>query len=140
MKNDITLISINAPLSRVWEALITPEIISQYFFGTHTQSDWKAGSPIRFSGEWEGKKYEDKGTILEIDPGNLLRYDYWSSMSGIGDKPENYMIVTYMLNANDAGTTLSVTQENIPNEQMKQHSEQNWNMVLSSLKQLLEKE
>jgi len=37
MKNTITAkvnISINAPVPKVWDALIKPEIIKQYFFGT----------------------------------------------------------------------------------------------------------
>ena len=129
---------IDAPVTKVWEALTTPEIIKQYFFGTNTITDWKVGSPLIFKGEWQGKSYEDKGTILDIKPGKLLRYDYWSSMSGIEDKPENYVIVTYELSPDEKGTTLTVSQENIPDEKMKEHSEQNWKTVLKNLKDLLE--
>jgi len=35
-------------------------------------------------------------------------------MSGIDDKPENYVTVTYELSDKDGKTTLTVTQENIP--------------------------
>ena len=142
MKNNITgkaSITIDAPVSKVWEALITPSIIKQYFFGTNAISDWNVGSPLIFRGEWEGKEYEDKGTILEKVPQKLFRYSYWSSMSGIEDKPENYVIITYELTENDNQTTLTVTQENIPDEKTKQHSEQNWNKVLGDLQRLLEK-
>ena len=141
MKSDITGragISINAPSSKVWEALTTPEIIKKYFFGTDAISDWKAGSPLIFRGEWEGKQYEDKGTILEVVPEKLFKYSYWSSMSGIEDKPENYVTITYGLTPNGSGTKLNITQENIPDEKTKEHSEQNWNMVLGGLKKLLE--
>ena len=129
---------IDAPVAKVWEALTTPGIIKEYFFGTNTITDWKIGSPLIFKGEWQGKSYEDKGTILDIKPGKLLRYDYWSSMSGIEDKPENYVIVTYELSPDEKGTTLTVSQENIPDEKMKEHSEQNWKTVLKNLKDLLE--
>ena len=142
MKNNITgraSIMIDASAVNVWEALTTPSIIKQYFFGTNAISDWNVGSPLIFWGEWEGKKYEDKGTILEKIPQKLFRYSYWSSMSGIEDKPENYVIVTYELEEQDDQTLLTVTQENIPDEKTRQHSEQNWNKVLSDLKQLLEK-
>ena len=94
MKNNITgrvSIKINAPAARVWEALTTPAIIKQYFFGTTAISHWKVGSPIVFKGEWKGKEYEDKGTILDIVPNRLFRYSYWSSMSGIEDKPEKIL-------------------------------------------------
>jgi uncharacterized protein YndB with AHSA1/START domain len=143
MKSNITgkaSIKINAPISRVWEALTKPEIIKQYFFGTDTTTDWKPGSPIKFTGEWEGKSYEDKGTILDVEPNKLLRYNYWSSMSGIEDKPENYVNITYSLQEEGGQISLSITQENIPDEKTKVHSEENWNMVLGSLKKLLENE
>jgi|SRR6185436_3719306 len=143
MKNNITgraSITVNAPVSKVWEALTKPEIIKQYFFGTNTKTDWKPGSPITFEGEWEGKSYKDKGTIMNVEPNKLIRYSYWSSMSGIEDKPENYVIITYRLEEEKGKTNLSITQENIPDEKTKVHSEQNWNMVLTDLKKLLEKE
>ncbi|MES1218218.1 MAG: SRPBCC family protein [Bacteroidota bacterium] len=142
MKNNITgkaSIAIDAPASKVWEALITPSIIKQYFFGTTAISDWNVGSPLLFIGEWEGKEYEDKGTILEKVPQRLFRYTYWSSMSGIKDTPENYVIITYELNEKDNETSLTITQENIPDEKTREHSEQNWNKVLGDLKRLLEK-
>ena len=133
-------IKIDAPSSQVWEALTTPEIIKKYFFGTNAISDWKVGSPLIFRGEWEGKQYEDKGTILKSIPGKLFQYKYWSSMSGIEDKPENYVTITYELTEKNDKTKLTITQENIPDEKTKEHSEQNWKKVLKGLKKLLEKE
>jgi len=143
MKNDITghaTISIAAQVDKVWDALTKPELIKKYFFGTNTETTWKVGSPIRFSGEWEGRKYEDKGTILDFKPKRLIRYEYWSSMSGIEDKPENYVIITYELTESNGNTTLEILQENIPDEKTKEHSEQNWNMVLEGLKKMVEEE
>lgn len=143
MKNNLTgkaSITIDAPASKVWEALTTPELIKQYFFGTEASSDWKVGSPITFSGEYKGKSYHDKGTILEVIPNKIFRYNYWSSMSGIEDKPENYVPITYALVESHDKATLTVTQQNIPDEKMKVHSEENWKKVLANLKQLLEKE
>ena len=141
MKSNIkgrATITIDAGASKVWEALTTPSIIKQYFFGTDAISDWQPGSPIIFKGEWEGKQYEDKGTILNVIPNALFKYNYWSSMSGIEDRPENYVIITYELSENNGKTLLTITQENIPDEKMKEHSEQNWKKVLADLKHLLE--
>ena len=141
MENNLTgsvSITINATAAKVWEALTTPSIIKQYFFGTDAVSDWKVGSPLIFKGEWQGKKYEDKGTILESVPNKIFKYSYWSSMSGKEDKPENYANVTYRLTENNNATTLTVIQENIPDEKTKDHSEQNWKKVLEDLKKLLE--
>ena len=130
--------TINAPLWKVWEALVTPEIIKKYFFGTDTKSDWTVGSPITFSGSWQGKTYQDKGTILANEPGKMLKYSYWSSMSGIEDKPENYVDVTYELVEKDGKTLITISQDNIPTEEMKKHSAENWGKVLKSLKDLME--
>jgi uncharacterized protein YndB with AHSA1/START domain len=141
MKNNITgkvSALIEAPLSKVWEALTRPEIVKQYFFGTNISTDWKPGSPIRFTGEYKGKSYEDKGTILVFEPQKLIRYNYWSSMSGIEDKPENYFVLTYKLSAEGNKTKLEIIQENIPDEKTKAHSEENWKMVLENLKKVVE--
>ena len=141
MKHNITgkvSITIDAPVFAVWEGLTNPKLIKQYFFGTDASSDWKVGSPITFTGEWEGKSYQDKGMILGKKTNKLLRYSYWSSMSGIEDKPENYVTVTYDLAEKNGKTILTVTQENIPDKKMKAHSEDNWKSVLNNLKDLLE--
>lgn len=141
MKNEIKAhasININAPVSKVWNALTKPEIIKQYFFGTDTITDWKPGSSIKFKGEWQGKSYEDKGTIIDVQKNKLIKYDYWSSMSGIEDKPENYLIITYQLSGEDGNVTLNLSQENIIDEKTKIHSEENWNKVLQGLKKVVE--
>ena len=143
MKNNITgkvSITIDAPAFAVWEALTNPKLIREYFFGTDTSSDWNVGSPITFSGEWEGKSYQDKGTILAKKVNKLLRYSHWSSISGIEDKPENYVTVTYELTEKNSKTALTVTQDNIPDKKTKDHSEANWKKVLANMKDLLENE
>ena len=129
---------ISTPSSKVWDALTNPEIIKQYLFGTETVTDWKVGSPIVFQGVWEGVAYKDKGTILEFIPGQKLKYDYWSSFSKLEDLPENYQQITFALMDNDDKTILTLTQENVPNQVAKEHSEANWGMVLDQLKQIVE--
>jgi uncharacterized protein YndB with AHSA1/START domain len=131
-------ININASKAKVWDALINPVMIKKYFFGTDCTSDWKAGSKISFRGVWDGKEYEDKGNILKIEPEKYLEYNYWSSFSGTQDVPENYAIVTYSLSNESGFTKLTITQDSVPNEDSKKHSEENWKMVLEGLKKLLE--
>lgn len=133
-------ICIDTTIEKVWEALTDPALIKQYFFGTNTKTDWKPGSPITFSGEWKGKTYEDKGTILDFQKYKLIKYSYWSENSGIEDKPENYVTVTYRLSEEHGKVWLKITQENIPSEEMKEHSQDNWRMVLNNLKKMLEKD
>lgn len=133
-----TSIRIEAPVKAVWEALTTPALIKQYLFGTEVTSEWKVGSPIIFSGEWEGKHYQDKGTILKAEPNKVFKYTYWSSMSGTEDIPANYANITYTLEGENGQTVLTIMQDNVPTEESKKHSEKNWSMVLSTLKEMLE--
>ena len=142
MSNRLTVkvsIDIHAPAAKVWEALIKPELIKQYLFGTEVISDWTVGSPITYKGVWEGKSYEDKGKILQIIPENLFQSTYWSSIGGSEDKPENYATVTYVLESKNGSTHLTVSQDNIADEKELDHMKKNWGMVLETIKKLLEK-
>jgi len=132
-------ITINAPVERVWDALVNPGIIKQYMFGTEVVSDWEEGSPIVWKGEWQGKKYEDKGTILKLKQQRIISYSHFSPLSGLPDVPENYHTVTIELCTDKNGTLVTLTQDNNPDEEARQHSEQNWGMMLSSLKTRMEK-
>ncbi|MEO8590100.1 MAG: SRPBCC domain-containing protein [Flavobacteriales bacterium] len=131
-------IVLSASPARVWKALTDPAEIKIYLFGTLGISDWKKGSPLRFVGEWEGKSYEDKGTILQFDEGRCFQYSYWSSFSGLPDAPENYSIVTNTLKPQGADTLLEVRQENFAGTTQYEHSDHNWNGVLAAIKKLVE--
>jgi uncharacterized protein YndB with AHSA1/START domain len=140
-KNPLLLrktVSIKALASKVWEALTSPEWIKQYLFGTNVISDWKVGSPIRFTGTWEGKEYEDKGTILKFEKGKVFQYNYWSSFSSLPDVPENYAVLTFELSPHGDRTELSLTQDNIATEAALEQSGKNWEGVLGTMKKLIE--
>ena len=141
MPTDITTstsIEIKAPASRVWEALTTPEQIKEWFFGVDTRTDWREGSPIVHRGEYQGRPYEDKGTILTIEPEKRLVHTHWSPVSGEPDEPEHYQEVTWSLTEHDDATELTVSEENVPSEDAKTVSEQAWEASLRALKDLLE--
>jgi uncharacterized protein YndB with AHSA1/START domain len=131
-------VRIYSPLRRVWDALVNPEIIRQYMFGTCVVSDWKEGNPIIWKGEWEGKPYEDRGVILRLKPERILQYSHFSPLSGLPDLPENYHTVTFELSAEGEYTAVSLNQDNNATEQARDHSQKNWGMMLKSLKNLLE--
>ncbi len=131
--------TVNAPISKVWDALTKPELIKQYLFGTDVISDWKAGSDIIYRGEWQGKPFEDKGKILEMEREETLVSTHWSPLSGVPDSPENYHTVAYHLSEKDGKTEITVTQDNNASEEEKAHSEQNWRQMLEGMKKLLER-
>ncbi len=131
-------IEINAPIASVWDALVNPDLIRQYMAGTNAVSDWKEGAPIVWRGEWEGKPYEDKGVILKLKPGQVLQYSHFSPLTGQPDVPENYHTVTIELSSAPAGTLVTLSQDHNASEEERQHSEQFWEMMLATLKKLLE--
>ena len=131
-------ISIDASPAVVWEALTRPDLIKKYFFGTTTFTTWEVGSPIRFVGEWEGQAYEDKGTVLAFEPCRLIRYDYWSSMSGLEDLPEHYIQISYALEEEEGITRLRIEQGPMKDEETAAHSEGNWLSVMVGMKELVE--
>jgi uncharacterized protein YndB with AHSA1/START domain len=131
-------IKISANEDKVWNALITPAMIKKYMFGTHVVSDWKEGSRITWEGEWQGRPYKDKGTILEIKPKNKLKYSHFSPLSGLPDIPENYHNITISLSKEKNGVNVSLEQDNNATDEERQHSEKNWSMMLADLKKLLE--
>ncbi|HEY8891736.1 MAG TPA: SRPBCC family protein [Clostridium sp.] len=131
-------IEINADVSKVWKALINPELIKQYLFGTEAVSQWKIGSSIIFKGSWEGNPYEDKGLILKLEKNKTFKYSYWTSFSGLEDKPENYANITYDLIVKGRNTLLSITQDNIETQEEFKGASSNWETILKRLKKIVE--
>ncbi|TMK91924.1 MAG: hypothetical protein E6G43_03080 [Actinobacteria bacterium] len=133
-----TSVIIRAPIEDVWDALTRPELIKRWFFGVDTETDWQVGGPIVHRGEWQGKPYEDKGTILRFEPPTLLVHSHWSPASGVPDRPEHYQEVSWSLTDRDGATTLTVAETNLPSQEAKAISEESWKAVLDNLKDLLE--
>ena len=133
-----TQIDVNAPINKVWDALVEPEQIKQYMFGTQAISDWKEGSRIVWKGEWQGKPYEDKGTILKFQPRQLLQYSHFSPLTGQPDVPENYHTVTIeLIDRGDNQTRVVLSQDNNATTDDQRHSEENWSAMLDGLKKFL---
>jgi uncharacterized protein YndB with AHSA1/START domain len=130
--------TVNAPAGKVWEALTDRASIKEYMFGTDMVSDFKKGSPITWKGEWEGRAYEDKGEVLDSETNRLLRYTHFSPLTGQPDLPENYHTVTIELTPNGSQTEVSLSQDNNPTEEERDHSQKNWEMMLGGLKKFVE--
>lgn len=131
-------VTVAAPPATVWDALVNPALIKQYFFGTTVISDWQEGSPIVWKGEWQGASYEDKGQLLRIEPERLLQYSHFSPLSNLADVPDNYHTITIELAGQGAETLVTLSQDNNATEADREHSRANWEMVLAGLKRLLE--
>ena len=131
-------VEIDAPPARVWTALTDPAEIEKYMFGSHVVTDWKPGSPIVWEGEYEGKRYEDKGEIVEIKPARRLKVTHFSPLSGQEDVPESYHTLTYELESAGPVTRVALSQDNNPTAEAAEHSKANWEKMLSGLKEVVE--
>ena len=132
-------IDVEAPPERVWAALTDPKEIRQYMFGSVVETDWEPGSAIAWKGENEGKPYEDKGSIVAVEPGRQLVVTHFSPMSGLADSPANYHTLTYNLETHGTGTRLTLNQDHNANEDEASHSRENWQAMLTQLKSVVER-
>lgn len=141
-------ITINAPVAKVWDALINPEKTKQYMFGCETVSDWKIGSPLLWQAEYEGKETVFvKGEIIDLQPEKYLKYTTIDPHSNIDDTSENYLTVTYELISENGKTVLNVKQGDYlivaDGERRYQEAYNNgegWNPILEEIKKLVESE
>lgn len=139
-------ISINAPASKVWYALVNPEMTKKYMFGCETVSDWKIGSQLLWKGVWEGKEVVFvKGNIVNIEPERILSYTTFDPNSTMPDVPENYLTVTYTLIEENDVTHFTVTQGDYAkvSEGERRYKEafndgEGWNPILVDIKNLIE--
>jgi uncharacterized protein YndB with AHSA1/START domain len=131
-------VTIEASAADVWDALVNPATAKDYFFGATVDSDWQEGSPIAFTGEFNGKTYSEKGTILQCQPERLLQYSHWSGLEQVPDLPQHYRNWTFRIDAGSPATTLSVTEDNIPDEAKRKRSDEFWSGVLATIKKIVE--
>jgi uncharacterized protein YndB with AHSA1/START domain len=87
---------------------------------------------------YEGKEYEDKGEILEIEQGRRLKVTHFSPLSGQPDVPENYHTLVYELQERGSTTHLTLSQDNNAGEEEAEHSRSMWAMLLAGVKKAVE--
>jgi uncharacterized protein YndB with AHSA1/START domain len=133
-----TQITIHAAPSKVWAALTKPELVKQYFMGADMTADWKVGGKLKYTGEFQGKPFEEHGVIKQLEPEKVLQATNFSAASGKPDTPENYALVTWELEQRGADTVLSVSQDHIANDKGVDHAKGMWDVVLNGIKQVVE--
>lgn len=129
---------IEASPEQIWDVLTDPEQVKKFMFGADVRTDWQPGSPISWQGEYEGKKYTDKGEILEVDKGRLLKMSHYSPLSGQPDEPENYHTLTYELTGDGNRTHLKLSQDNNGSQEEADHSRGMWEMLVKGVKEAAE--
>ena len=133
-------IRIEAPTGRVWSVLTDHDAIREFMFGTDVVTDWTVGGPIVWRGVWEGKAYEDRGNILEFEPGRRLVVTHFSPLSGKADAPENYHTLTWTLEDGAGTTELTLSQDNNASPEEAEHSKGMWDSLMAGVKAIAERE
>src|ERR1041384_3371458 len=104
-------VEIDAPASRVWDALTDPALMKQWMADSDTEisilTDWTVGNPIVMYGKLHRMKFENKGRVLQFERERILRYSHLSSLSRLPDEPSSYSIIEFRLTPIDHGTSLA---------------------------------
>ncbi|MEO8220176.1 MAG: SRPBCC domain-containing protein [Specibacter sp.] len=133
-------ITIDAPTDRVWAVLTDRDAIKEFMFGTEVETDWTIGAPIVWRGVWKGKEFEDKGVVLELEPGRRLVNTHFSPLSGQDDIPENYHTLTWTLEGAAGTTELTLSQDNNASLEEAEHSKGMWDSLVKDVKVIAERD
>jgi len=133
--------AIKAPISKVWDALINPQVTKQYMFGCEAISDWEIGRSLSWRGAEDGVDYVI-GFVLKFEPESVLSFSTFAPNAGYQDVPENYLDTEYTLSFANGETTINVWQGGFSlaedGENRYEESAKSWEMTCDALKKLLE--
>ncbi|MFN8526130.1 MAG: SRPBCC domain-containing protein [Chloroflexota bacterium] len=123
---------------RLWEALTTPELSQQYYYGTLVSCGSKVGDPISYR-QPDGKRVIE-GEILELEHSKRLvhtfRFSQGTHGDGGGDAPSR---VSFSIDQMGDVCKLTLTHDQFEGETETYKSVRSgWNPILSGLKTLLE--
>jgi len=124
-------IEINAPASKVWQVFTDPAVTRQ--IGGEYVSDWKVGSSFGWKG-LDGKMITN-GTILKIEPENLLQHNLFNSVGSVNS------VITYEFSEKNGVTTLYAREDFTQPVIDKEYADaaKGWEAALLSVKETAEK-
>ncbi len=116
---------IKAPIEKVWEALVSPELINKWGGGPAKMSD-KLEEFSLWGGDVHGKN-------IEVKENKLLKQEWFG---GKWDKPS---IMNFELSEKDGITTVDLFQTDVPDDEEKDIDSGWKNYYMEPLKKLVEK-
>lgn len=126
---------IRADAEQVWRALTDADLTARYW-GHANVSDWKPGS------SWEHRRADGSGQVdvvgrvVEAEPPTRLVITFEDTPDV--QPPREPSVVTFLVEPHQDIVRLTVTHENLPNQEMLNGISQGWPAVLANLKSLLE--
>lgn len=125
---------IRATADQVWHALTDADLTARYW-GHSNVSTWTPGSP------WEHRRVDGSGiadvagTVLDAEPPTRLRVTFDAPDAEPAGGPS---VVTFLVEPYQDIVRLTVTHENLADEQARRDVSLGWPAVLANLKSLLE--
>jgi uncharacterized protein YndB with AHSA1/START domain len=121
---------------KLWSALTSPDVMKQYWFGMHQETDWKPGSSWQLV--YADGKVADTGEIVEIDPPKRLVLK-WRNEFKLEMKAEGYSRCSIELEKMDGAVKLTITHVmDRAGSKFIEAVSGGWPRILSNLKSLLE--
>jgi len=122
--------------AHLWSALTDPDVMKQYWFGMHQQTDWQAGSSWKLV--YPDGRVTDSGEIVEVDPPRRLVIK-WRNEFRPELKSEGYSRCTIELEPVDGAVKLTIMHTiDRPDSKLIDAVSGGWPRILSNLKSLLE--
>ncbi len=129
---------IDARPAQVWKVLTDPVKVGELFWGSTVESDFTPGHPIVWKGVWQGKPFEDRGSIRKVEENALLQVTHWTPSSG-PETEENHTLLTWRIRPEGRKVRVTLDHENIRTKETRDHSEGMWKQLLGRMKEMLEK-
>lgn len=126
---------IEADASSVWDTLTQRK--SAMFMGADVDTDWRQGSPLTMSGEFNGKPFKDHGEIRSSEPKRHLAFTHFS-----GAQTGNGNLVDIRLDPQGERTKVTLSQTpqggTTPDDRKIAEFRKNWEAMLGALKKAVE--
>jgi uncharacterized protein YndB with AHSA1/START domain len=127
---------INTTPRKLWDAMMSPEFMKQYFFGVTFDTDWKPGSDWRMI-HTDGD-VTDAGQIIEFNPPSKLELSWRHEMSPEA-KAEGYGRCRMEVEPAGEAAKLTITHwSEVENSRMIAAVSGGWPQIISNLKSLIE--
>jgi uncharacterized protein YndB with AHSA1/START domain len=123
---------------RLWQALTSGAFTKQYWFNRRIESDWQAGSPVRFY-DGDSDTVTDDGQVLVSEPPRRLSYSFGPvGYPATGTLDDGHSRVTFTIEPLEGMVKLKLVHDDLVSEEMAEGFREGWAPILSSLKTFLE--
>lgn len=122
----------------VWQAIVDPERTPRWVGGFRFETAWVVGGSFALTGVLQGRPYTERGLLLALETGRLLRFAHWSRLWGVPDLPANRAVVTLTLEEEGDATRVGFRHDLPGVVALAQHSAFFWRVGLEQLRRLAE--